>query len=301
MIAPLGMSANTVNTTASLAIDGQSLAQLRIQAKNSPDQALKVAAQQFESVFMNMMLKSMREATPQDGMMDSDQSRMFTGMLDQQLAQSMSSKGIGLADMLVKQLSRTGLAAPMPHIPGPPSPAFMPQISALNPRTPIADPKVVPSAFNANTQQDFVNKMLPSALQASVVSGVPPQLILGQAALESGWGKREIAMPDGSNSYNLFGIKANAGWHGKVAEVMTTEYKDGVASKQVEKFRAYSSYAEAFKDYAGMLSSNPRYSNVLQQADSPAGMAQALQKSGYATDPKYAEKLVSVMKQLNIG
>ncbi|MDO8206554.1 MAG: flagellar assembly peptidoglycan hydrolase FlgJ [Gallionella sp.] len=283
-----------LNTTANLAIDSQSLAQLRTQAKSSPDQALKVAAQQFESVFMNMMLKSMREATPQDGMMDSDQSRMFTGMLDQQLAQSMSSKGIGLADMLVKQLSRTGLTAPMPQVPGSQSPVSGSQYSAPSTQT-------VPSAYNATTQQDFVNKMLPSALQASAASGVPPQLILGQAALESGWGKREIAMPDGSNSYNLFGIKANAGWHGKVAEVMTTEYKDGVASKQVEKFRAYSSYAEAFKDYAGMLSNNPRYANVMQQTDSPAGMAQALQKSGYATDPKYAEKLVSVMKQMNIG
>jgi flagellar protein FlgJ len=165
----------------------------------------------------------------------------------------------------------------------------------------ILDSKAVPSAFNATTQQEFVNKMLPSALQASAASGVPTQLILGQAALESGWGKREIVMPDGSNSYNLFGIKANAGWHGKVAEVMTTEYKNGVASKQVEKFRAYSSYTEAFNDYAGMLSSNPRYANVMQQADSPAGMAQALQKSGYATDPKYAEKLVSVIKQMNLG
>lgn len=290
-----------LNAAANLAIDTQSLAQLRTQAKNSPDQALKVAAQQFESVFMNMMLKSMREATPQDGMMDSDQSRMFTGMLDQQLAQSMSSKGIGLADMLVKQLSRTGLS-----VSSSPSPVTVPQFSqssALNPQSAIRNPQssFVPSAYNATTQQDFVNKMLPSALQASAASGVPPQLILGQAALESGWGKREIAMPDGSNSYNLFGIKANAGWHGKVAEVMTTEYKDGVASKQVEKFRAYSSYAEAFKDYAGMLSSNPRYSNVMQQTDSPAGMAQALQKSGYATDPKYAEKLVSVMRQMNIG
>ncbi len=303
MAAPLGMSANPVNTTANLAIDSQSLAQLRAQAKSSPDQALKVAAQQFESVFMNMMLKSMRAATPQDGMMDSDQTRMFTGMLDQQLAQSMSSKGIGLADMLVKQLSHTGLTAPQAPILHSETGALAPLFRGNAPAASILNPisSSVPSAYNATTQQDFVNKMLPSAMQASAASGVPPHLILGQAALESGWGKREIAMPDGSNSFNLFGIKANAGWHGKVAEVMTTEYKNGVATKQVEKFRAYSSYSEAFKDYAGMLSSNPRYANVMQQTDSPAGMAQALQKSGYATDPKYAEKLVSVMKQMNIG
>ena len=143
--------------------------------------------------------------------------------------------------------------------------------------------------------------MLPFAMQASQASGVPPQLMLGQAALESGWGKREIRMADGSNSFNLFGIKANAGWNGKVAEVMTTEYKNGVAYKQVEKFRAYSSYAEAFQDYAGLISNNPRYAGVLQQGGDVAGMAQAIQKAGYATDPKYADKLVSVMGKIELS
>jgi flagellar protein FlgJ len=283
----------TTPANASLAIDTQALGQLRMQAKHTPDQALKAAAQQFESVFLNMMLKSMREATPQDGATDSEQTRMFTGMMDQQLAQSMSSgRGIGLADMLVKQLRHTGLTAPS---------ALSPQSAIRNPQTSILNPDAVPSAYNATTQQNFVNQMLPHALQASGASGVPPELILGQAALESGWGKRQILLADGSNSHNLFGIKATAGWHGKVAEVMTTEYKNGVASKQVEKFRAYSSYDEAFKDYAGMLSSNPRYASVMQQSGSPAGMARALQGSGYATDPKYAEKLVSVMRQMNIA
>ena len=313
---------DSLKTTASLAIDTQSLGQLRAQAKQSPDQALKAAAQQFEAVFMNMMLKSMREATPQDSMMDSDQTRMFTGMLDQQLAQSMSTRGIGLADMMVRQLSNSGQAgmpaAALHSETGASAPLFRgnaltasvlhsetgalaPLFRGNAPAASILDPKAVPSAFNATTQQDFVNRMLPHAMQASQASGVPPQLMMGQAALESGWGKREIHMADGSNSFNLFGIKANAGWQGKVAEVMTTEYTNGVAHKQVEKFRAYSSYAEAFKDYAGMMSNNPRYANVLQQAGSPSGMAQALQKSGYATDPKYAEKLVSVMKQMNIA
>ncbi|OGT18770.1 MAG: flagellar rod assembly protein/muramidase FlgJ [Gallionellales bacterium RIFOXYB12_FULL_54_9] len=292
---------NSLNNSSSFAMDGQSLAQLRLQAKQSPDQALELAAQQFESVFMNMMLKSMRDATPQDGMMDSDQTRMFTGMLDQQLAQNLSGRGIGLADMMVKQLSRNGLgSAPLP-VPGVQQlPAELPA-SSLNIESRIQPPVAVPSAFSANTQQDFVKRMLPHAMQASAATGVPPQLMLGQAALESGWGRREITMADGSSSYNVFGIKANAAWHGKVAEVMTTEYKNGLPSKQVEKFRAYSSYAEAFKDYAGMMSRNPRYASVMQQGDNPAGMAQAIQKSGYATDPKYAEKLVSVMRQLNIS
>jgi flagellar protein FlgJ len=290
-----------LNLSGKLALDTQSLEQLRAQAKNSPDQALKTAAQQFESVFLNMMLKSMREASPQDGMLDSDQTRMFTGMLDQQLAQSMSSRGVGLADIMVKQLSRDtggqssagGLeksAARSLEMPTPLPPTTAPEKPA----------SVLPSAYNGSTQQDFVNRMLPHAAQASRSTGVPPQLMLGQAALESGWGKREIRMADGSNSYNLFGIKANAGWNGKVAEVMTTEYRNGVAHQEVQKFRAYSSYAEAFQDYANMIGKNPRYAEVLQQGGDVAGMAQAIQKAGYATDPKYADKLARVMGMMNL-
>ena len=304
MINLLNNQSDSLNTV--LAIDARSLGQLRAQAAQSPDRALKTAAQQFEAVFMNMMLKSMREATPQDGMMDNDQSRMFTGMLDQQLSQSLSGRGIGLADMMVKQLSHGGQAVPQPALPVPlssvaslPSSTQPPEVSVIEPQSSSA--LSVPSAFNANTQQDFVNRMLPHAMQASQTTGVPPHLMLGQAALESGWGKREILMPDGSNSYNLFGIKASASWHGKVAEVMTTEYKNGVAHKQLEKFRAYDSYTDAFKDYSGMLGNNPRYASVMQQGGDAIGMAQALQKSGYATDPKYADKLVSVMRQMNIS
>lgn len=293
--------ADRMDISSKLALDTQSLEQLRTQAKNSPDKALKAAAQQFESVFLNMMLKSMREATPQDGMFDSEQTRMFTGMLDQQLAQSMSSRGVGLADIMVKQLSRNmgvqppsaGGAVDKPA--AQPSGMPLPSISA-----PERAAAALPSAYNSSTQQDFVDRMLPHAVQASKATGVPPQLMLGQAALESGWGRREIRMPDGSNSFNLFGIKANAGWNGKVAEVMTTEYRHGVAYKQVEKFRAYSSYAEAFQDYASMIGNNPRYAEVLKQGDSVAGMAQAVQKAGYATDPNYGEKLARVMGMMNL-
>lgn len=288
-----------LDTSSKLALDTQSLEQLRAQAKQSPDQALKAAAQQFESVFLNMMLKSMREATPQDGMFESEQTKMFTGMLDQQLAQSMSSRGVGLADIMVKQLS-LNMGGQMPNVDSlskSSSAVFAPPPLTAPPATTMS---VLPSAYSENAQQDFVNRMLPFARQAGQASGVPPQLMLGQAALESGWGKREIRMADGSNSFNLFGIKANAGWNGKVAEVMTTEYKNGVAYKQVEKFRAYSSYAEAFQDYAGLISNNPRYADVLQQGSDVAGMAQAIQKAGYATDPKYADKLVSIMGKIDL-
>lgn len=278
---------NTMSNIAGLATDVQSLDALKLQAKQSPDAALKKAAQQFEAVFMNMMLKSMREATPQEGMFDSDQTRMFTSMLDQQLSQDMSSRGVGLADVMVKQLSRSMPGATV-------QPSQMPSAIGATTKAQVA----VPSAYSQSAQQDFVQRLLPHAVQASQTTGIPPHLMLGQAALESGWGRREIKMADGSSSFNLFGIKAGQGWNGKVAEVMTTEYVNGVPVKQVEKFRAYDSYAASFQDYARMLGSNPRYNSVLQQSDA-AGFSQALQRSGYATDPQYADKLTKVIGKVS--
>lgn len=288
----------TTDISGNLAASAQSLDKLRAQARQSPDQALKAAAQQFEAVFMNMMLKSMRDATPQDGMFDNEQTKMFTGMLDQQLVQNMSNRGVGLADMMVRQLSRSfgPDAAQMPQ--GAPGAIQANHGRAYGENLAVLE-KSSPS-LQTPLQQDFVRQLTPYAIQASRETGVPAQLILGQAALESGWGRREIRLPDGGNSYNLFGIKASGNWNGKVAEVMTTEYHDGVPSKQVERFRAYDSYAEAFRDYANLLRNNPRYAQVVQEGQGGAEAAYALQRAGYATDPDYADKLVRVMNRINV-
>ena len=289
------------DVSGSLAVSAQSLDKLRMQAKQSPDQALKLVAQQFETVFMNMMLKSMREATPQDGMFDSEQTKMFTGMLDQQLVQSMSSRGVGLADIMIKQLSRSTttdvaqtraesvLATPVRTVSAMPVPYS----------DSLANGMKNSSSQSTPLQLDFVRRMTPHAVQASQETGVPTQLVMGQAALESGWGRREILQSDGSASFNLFGIKAGGNWNGKVAEVITTEYHNGIASKQIEKFRAYSSYSEAFSDYAHLLRDNPRYARVLQSGQGNPELAHALQQAGYATDPDYANKLVKVMNRIN--
>jgi flagellar protein FlgJ len=289
----------------SLAASAQSLDKLRAQAKQAPDQALKAAAQQFESVFLNMMLKSMRDATPKDGLFDSEQTKMFTGMLDQQLAQSMSSRGIGLADVMVRQLSKTTGSGTLPATAALPRTlpakysAYSPSVSANPSSAQNTAAQALPSAFSENFQQGFVQQMTPYALQASQETGIPAQLMLGQAALESGWGKREIRLPDGSNSYNLFGIKAGNTWKGKVAEVATTEYSNGVPHKEVAKFRAYGSYAEAFSDYGNFIRNNPRYTSVVQSGQAAPAAAHALQRAGYATDPKYADKLVKVMGRIS--
>lgn len=321
------------------ALDVQAVNGLRIDAKGTGKAGLEAAAKQFEALFMNMMLKSMREATSQDSLLDSDQSRLYISMLDQQLSQSMASRGIGLADMMVRQLGR-GLPVDLPQeavvppivpVPeqspvdvspqgsprgnGPPQQVPQqrqqtsalsqqpPQLSQLPPQRPEPPSQLSQqTAFQPRPQSqvtEFQTRLMPHAIQASQATGIPARFMLGQAALESGWGKREIRAADGTPSHNLFGVKAGSNWKGSVVETVTTEYVNGVAQKSVEKFRAYPSYADAFRDYANLLRNNPRYAGVLTQAAqglNAEGFAQGLQKAGYATDPNYADKLSRIIK-----
>ncbi|MEI6732378.1 MAG: flagellar assembly peptidoglycan hydrolase FlgJ [Comamonadaceae bacterium] len=295
---------------ANLALDGRSLDTLRAQARHNPDQALKAVSVQFEAVFLQALLKSMRDATPQEGLMDSDSTRMYTSMLDQQMAQSLSARGIGLADVMLRQLRRTQQADPgsTPAALTPTAPVALPasDVSAavsspvreqslpMASELPPVPADAMASAANGNPGPDFLSRMKTYALQAANATGIPAHFLLGQAALESGWGKREIRAADGSPSYNVFGIKAGANWKGATVDVMTTEYTAGVPRKTVQKFRAYASYAEAFQNYASLMQGNPRYAAVLKQSDG-AGFAQGLQRAGYATDPRYAEKLTQVL------
>jgi flagellar protein FlgJ len=276
------------DATGSFALDARGLDSLRLQAKKDPEQALKGASQQFEAVFLNTLLKSMRDATPQDGITDSEQTRAYTSMLDQQLAQTLSSKGIGLSDVMMKQLQSNRMA----------SGSIKPAALSTDPATvPSQAPKgksgsIRPEALRNG--QEFLDRMKTHAQEASQATGIPARFLLGQAALESGWGKREIRAADGSQSFNVFGVKAGRNWNGPTVNVMTTEYVDGVPRKVMQKFRAYESYAEAFKDYAGLMQGNRRYASVLKQTDS-AGFAHGLQRAGYATDPLYGQKLTQIL------
>jgi len=274
-------------------LDARGLDALRLQAKQNPEQALKGVAQQFEAVFLHTLLKSMREATPQDGPMDSDQTRSYTAMLDQQMAQSLSAKGIGLADVMLRQLTRSRVAAAGTEAPA----ANAPETGAAPATGTLSAPPALPrkpKVESLRQGEDFLMRMKEHALQASNATGIPARFLLGQAALESGWGKHEIRASDGRQSFNLFGIKAGKSWSGPSVEVMTTEYAGGVPHKVLQKFRAYTSYAEAFQDYASLMQGNRRYSAVLKQSNS-AGFAQGLQRAGYATDPRYAEKLTRIL------
>jgi flagellar protein FlgJ len=350
-----------------LVVDPRSADRLRLEARQRPDQALKSAAQQFEALFMNMLLKSMRDGTPKDGIFDSDQTRLYTSMLDQQLAQKLSARGVGLADIMVKQLTRganpqahasTTPAADTPAAPGGepllrddrfspevldaaavqddpvedelgslqwlapneasvrnhsvnvavpfslgvrhmprPVAAQAADVSAQKrtvPPTSGAAAKTEPAGAVPGPNRDFATRLWEHARAAAQATGIPPQFMLAQAALESGWGRHEIRRDDGSPSYNLFGIKAGRNWSGQIVTRATTEYVGGRARTMRETFRAYGSYAEAFRDYANLMASNPRYAAVLKQKDA-AGFARSLQQAGYATDPQYADKLIRIM------
>lgn len=307
---------NPMDASQTLAADAQgSTAALRQLANQNSPQALKTVAGQFESLFVEMMLKSMRDATPQDGVFDSQQTRLFTSMLDQQLSQNLAKRGIGLADMLVRQLSpghHPAAGRSLPPVNPVAARQMVSQYSAqagLSPSSGAVSPEE--SSLRAGgsggltpasrLMQAFKSFMAPHAAVASAKSGIPAQYMLGQAALESGWGSHEVVSVAGEPSHNLFGIKAGAGWHGKTVLAETTEYVNGVAQHKLARFRAYDSYADSFSDYASLLTSNPRFSKVLQNIQTPEQFAHAVQNAGYATDPQYAAKLVRVIQQASLA
>ncbi len=301
MIAP-----TSNDLTSRLAVDTKGLSELKQSAKDGSPAALKTAATQFEAMFINMMMKSMRDATPQDGMLDTQESKTFTSMLDQQLSQNLAKRGIGLADVLTRQLSAQNANAQALAIGGDQNmatsaamPAPREAADLLSTPGALLAPSKVPVAGARNQAphvRAFQDKLAAPAEAAAQATGIPAKFMLGQAALESGWGKREIKNADGSASHNLFGIKAGPGWTGKVATAVTTEFVNGVAHTRVEKFRAYDSYADSFKDYAKLLSNNPRYEKVLASAKDPTAFARGLQRAGYATDPMYAAKLTRIIQ-----
>jgi len=299
---------NATDLSARFALDVGSVEALKREARADPDKALRQAASQFEALLMQMMLKSMREAAESAASSDGNDTKLYKSMLDQQLSLAMSKRGIGLADVMVRQLSRGGMSAGSgaEEAGAAGSNASGEAVTAPAKSTPPAPSSILPGAVTPavvpgagaglpDNARAFVNRMWPHAVEAARTTGIAPHFILGQAALESGWGRGEIRMADGGSSHNLFGIKAGGGWRGATADVMTTEYVNGAPVKTVERFRAYSSYADAFKDYASLLAANPRYAGVLNERNDPAAFARGLQQAGYATDPNYADKLTRVI------
>ncbi len=366
--------------SARFALDVKGLDGLKRAAGENPKQQIEAAARQFEALFINQMLKSMRAAGFQSDLTNNKQVRFYQSLLDQQRSQSLAKKGIGLADMLVRQLSGrddatvgSATAARIAAIPrGTPRPLSevaassakvsagqgdqqalldRAQASLLNPSSTspssmnqgLTNQTLVSQSLTNQTLMDrsltdqalisqalasrarasqalvsqsrsalpsdaevgdenicdrFVQQFAAAANVAARQSGMPAQLILAQAALESGWGRHEISTANGANSHNLFGIKAGGGWQGAVAETGTHEYQAGQRVPVRQTFRAYRSYIEAFADHARLITDNPRYAAV-RNAATPEQAARALQDCGYATDPAYADKLISIMNRID--
>lgn len=289
---------------AGLAADARSLDSLRGRAASDPRGAAKEVARQFEALFMQEMLKSMRQATQASGLLDNEGTKLGTELMDQQLATQMSGLPGGLSGALLRQLER-GMGTGS----GPSAPGALPgaaaggrgAVAAPLPGQAVGAPARTGAADASATvarggkAQEFVAAHQAAAREAEAATGIPAAFMIAQAAHETGWGRRDIRMADGSPSHNLFGIKAGPNWRGPVAEVLTTEYFSGQPRQVVQRFRAYASPQESFADYARLIKNSPRYAGVVANGGSAQGFAQGLQRAGYATDPAYAEKLGRVI------
>lgn len=300
----LSLSANHA-----LATDINSLNSLKSQASANNPQAAREAAKQLESLFMHEMIKSMRQATMKSGLLDNESSKLADSMMDQQLSVSMAGLPGGLADAITAQIARSmGIdpseagVNPAAALGGTERNFSIPStvsFAGRNPRYPglSGSSGVSNTAFldayapSPKGRDNFVQAHRSAAERVARESGIPSSYMLGQAGHETGWGKSEIRGDNGSNSFNLFGIKATGNWKGKVAEITTTEYVDGIPRKVKARFRAYDSYEDSFRDYARLITENPRYAQAVENTGNAKAYATALQNAGYATDPLYASKL----------
>lgn len=296
--------------------DLQGLAKLRNEVRSegsdrSPETLRKVAGQ-FEALFVQMMLKNMRDSSLNEGLLDSDQTKFYQGMFDQQIATEMTKgKGLGLADMLIRQLGGDSAAVSVER-PGT-STAGTSLSSGLTqrrgagtayvPHATTLDASMAQAAaalgygpakdWQPASREDFITDLLPHAERAGQQLGVDPRVLLAQAALESGWGQHVMRQGDGRSSNNLFGIKADSRWDGDQVRAGTMEFRDGILRREQAAFRAYASPAQSMADYAEFIRNNPRYQDALGSADAHR-YATELQRAGYATDPAYAHKIMNI-------
>lgn len=302
-----------------LAADVRGLDVLRRASRDNSPEALKAAAKQFEAMFLQVVIKSMREASQGDELFGGQESKMYQDMLDQQWAQVIAEGGgTGLSRVLeqqlsanfrsadtsvtpeLKPLSETGLFQGIPHMPAAARSAALRQSLQAG----AADTAELDAALSALTPaasrdapayaRDFVEKVWPAAVTASRETGIPARFLVAQAALETGWGRAELTAADGSSSHNLFNIKAGGSWQGPTVTVSASEFVDGRWTRQTDAFRSYRSYEESFADYARLLKNQPRYAPVLGTQDA-GSFARGLQQAGYATDPAYADKLQRII------
>ena len=317
--------------------DFQGLMRLKVEAGKKTPEAIRETARQFEAIFVQSMLKAMRDASPGEGMGESNQTEFYRDMHDQQMALHMvKGRGLGIADMLVTSLggdvdanesqpepvsdvssllqsvrSAFGAGQVQPLISRSNTGSIVPlddtgSVQALFKSPDMASSKLVGikadnADWNPQTPEDFIRELLPHARKGAEELGVHPGVLIAQAALETGWGQKVIHHADGRSSFNLFGIKADTSWSGDKVNVATLEYENGIAEKRRAAFRSYDSLESAVSGYVEFLRSNPRYQNALEQAADPKAYLTELKAAGYATDPAYIDKITAIMNGSSFG
>jgi peptidoglycan hydrolase FlgJ len=298
------MSSDISKTDAPVYTDLSGLSKLKRAAGANDPKAIRAVAEQFESMFTRMMLKSMRDAVGPDPMFGSSQADMYQGMADDQLSVQLSKgKGLGLADMLVRQLQKMGIkgagqATGATSTTGGGAPAGAKAAAAYR-MTQRASAPPTTSALSSSkvadaTKSDFIRDLWPQAQDAGTLLGVDPRHLIAQAALETNWGQSLPQDASGGTSNNLFGIKASAAWTGASVSNGTQEFQNGLASNTTAQFKAYATPTESFQDYVALLRNSPRYAAALNTGSDVHAFAAGLQRGGYATDPEYANKIAAV-------
>ncbi len=293
---------------------------LKRSARNNDPAAIREVAKQFESLFARMMIKSMRDAVGTDPIFGSDQEKMYQGMFDDQLSLELTKgKGLGLADMLIRQLQRMGAAsagnpdasATTADSSGATTASSAATTAASAPTTASSaatarsSSSTAPSAASSHSasrlppaskaeQANFIRDLWPQAQQAGAQLGVDPRAVLAQAALETNWGRSVPRHAGGRSSNNLFGIKTGATWSGPSVAAGTQEFQNGITAPAAAEFRAYNSPTQSVKDYVALVSNNPRYAAARDTGSNIEAFASALQRGGYATDPNYAHKVAAI-------
>lgn len=304
---------------------------LKTQAKDDKTAALETVSKQFESLFISMITKSMREANKsfsEGNFLNSDQTEFYQQMFDSQMSLTLSQgRGVGLAEAMMRQMSKqiegvesTASENPLLHKDISDYPRTLPVEKTLRKAVELVE-AIVEVDNKVNEQADsggalpvgevglqannspltfaspdeFITHLYPMALNVEKETGISAKVMVAQSALETGWGKHMIDSPNQEASFNLFGIKADARWKGDNVEIVTTEYRDGIAMKEKASFRSYDSYEDSFRDYAHFLQDNPRYEPAMQYLANPSEFTEKLQDAGYATDPAYSKKIQSIL------
>jgi peptidoglycan hydrolase FlgJ len=322
------------STSTDLYMNMSQFSDMKLAAREHDTSASKSVAQQFEGLFIQMMLKNMRAAAKFDESQHSSYMDFYTDMYDKQLSQVMSQNGgIGLGAMLQRQMepasaerqqtaANEGKNLPVyrmnpqqmfsspitreeEYLPINPALQVHQLMSALtaDSTTKLTEPRpqnaslqieAIEPFYGWDQKKAFVQDLWPHAEQAASKLGVSTEVLVAQAALETGWGQHSMKKPDGSIAFNLFGIKAGADWPGQQVSQSTLEYRNGTMQREQASFRAYDSVSEAMQDYVDFVQSSPRYQQALDHQGSDSRYVRGLQQGGYATDPNYADKIINI-------